>query len=146
MRWKRTGLEELWASLVAQLARNTPAMRETWVRSLGWEDALKEGMVTHSSVPAWRIPWTEEFGGLQPTGSQRIGLDWVTKHTATPQKRHSSILLTERHSRHLSVIQTVYLLIICPAPKRLRWLLKKRMQYKSTKWWEDIRWEKRVRK
>ena len=64
-----------WASLVAQMVKNPPAMRETWVRSLGWEDALKEGMVTHSSVPAWRIPWTEEFGGLQPTGSQRIGLD-----------------------------------------------------------------------
>ena len=58
MRWKRTGLEELWASLVAQLARNTPAMRETWVRSLGWEDPLEKEIATHSSTLAWRISWT----------------------------------------------------------------------------------------
>ena len=45
-----------WASLVAQMVRNPPAMQETWVRSLGWEDPLKEGMATHSSIPAWRIP------------------------------------------------------------------------------------------
>ena len=44
------------ASLVAQLAKNLPAMQETWVRSLGWEDPLEEGMATHSSIPAWRIP------------------------------------------------------------------------------------------
>ena len=46
--------------LVAQLVKNPPAMRETWVRSLGWEDALEKGMTTHSSILAWRIPWTEE--------------------------------------------------------------------------------------
>ena len=53
------------ASLVAQMVRNLLAMRETWVPSLGWEDPLEEGMATHSSVLAWRIPWTEEPGGLQ---------------------------------------------------------------------------------
>ena len=47
-----------WASLVAQLVKNLPAMRETWVRSLGWEDPLEEGMTTHSSILIWRIPWT----------------------------------------------------------------------------------------
>ena len=47
-----------WASLVAQLVKNPPVMRETWVRSLGWEDALKKGKATHSSILAWRIPWT----------------------------------------------------------------------------------------
>ena len=47
-----------WASLVAQLVKNLPAMRETWVRSLGWEDPLEEGKATHSSILAWRIPWT----------------------------------------------------------------------------------------
>ena len=47
-----------WASLVAQLVKNPPAMRETWVRSLGWEDRLEKGKVTHSSILAWRIPWT----------------------------------------------------------------------------------------
>ena len=53
-----------WASLVAQLVKNPPAMQETWVRSLGWEDPLEEGMATHSSIFAGRIPWTEEPGGL----------------------------------------------------------------------------------
>ena len=52
------------ASLVPQLVKNLPAVRETRVRSLGWEDALEEGMATHSSVLAWRIPWTEDPGGL----------------------------------------------------------------------------------
>ena len=47
-----------WASLVAQLVKNLPAMRETWVPSLGWEDPLEKEMATHSSILAWRIPWT----------------------------------------------------------------------------------------
>ena len=47
-----------WVSLVAQLVKNLPAMRETWVRSLGWEDPLEQGKATHSSILAWRIPWT----------------------------------------------------------------------------------------
>ena len=54
-----------WASLVAQIVRNPAAMQETWVRSLGWEDPLEEGRATtHSSILAWRIPWTKEPGGL----------------------------------------------------------------------------------
>ena len=48
----------VWASLVAQLVKNLPAMRETWVRSLGWEDPLEKGRATHASILAWRIPWT----------------------------------------------------------------------------------------
>ena len=63
------------ASLVAQMVKNLLAMRETWVRSLGWEDPLEEGMATHSSILAWRIPWTEEPGGLLSMGSQRVGHD-----------------------------------------------------------------------
>ena len=55
----------VWASLVALMVNNPPAMPETWVRSLGWEDLLEKGMATHSSTLAWRIPWTEEPGGLQ---------------------------------------------------------------------------------
>ena len=51
-------LQYSWASLVAQLVKNLPAMQETWVQSLGWEDPLEKGMATHSSIPAWRIPWT----------------------------------------------------------------------------------------
>ena len=63
------------ASFMAQLVKNLPAAWETWVRSLSWEDPLEKGMATHSSVVAWRIPWTEEPGGLQSTESQRVGHD-----------------------------------------------------------------------
>ena len=59
--------------MVAQMVENLPAMRETWVLSLGWDDPLEEGIATHSSILAWRIPWTEEPGGLQSVGSQRVG-------------------------------------------------------------------------
>ena len=55
--------------------KNLPAMRETWVRPLGWEDPLEKETTTHSSVLAWRTPWTEEPGGLQSMGSQRVGHD-----------------------------------------------------------------------
>ena len=58
-------------TLVAQTVKNLPAMRETQVRSLGWEDLREKGMVGHSSILVWRIPWTEELGGLQFTGSQK---------------------------------------------------------------------------
>ena len=58
----------MWASLVVQLVKNLPAMWETWVRSLGREDALEKEMATHSNILAWRIPWTEELGGLQSMG------------------------------------------------------------------------------
>ena len=62
-------------SLVAQRLKRLPAMRETWVQSLGREDPLEKEMATHSTILAWRIPWTEEPGGLQSTGSQRVGRD-----------------------------------------------------------------------
>ena len=58
------------ASLIAQLVKNLPAMQETWVQFLGWEDPLEKEMATHSSILAWRIPWTEEPGKLQSIGSQ----------------------------------------------------------------------------
>ena len=54
------------------MVKNPPAMQETWVQSLGQEDSLEEGMATHSSILAWRIPWTEEPGGLESIGSQRV--------------------------------------------------------------------------
>ena len=63
------------ASLVAQRLKRLPARRETRVQSLGWEDPLEKEMATHSSILAWRIPWTEEPGRLQSTGSQRVGHD-----------------------------------------------------------------------
>ena len=63
-------LQYSWASLVAQMVKNLPAMQDTWVQFLGWEDPLEEGMATHSSILAWRIPWTKEPGRLQSIGSQ----------------------------------------------------------------------------
>ena len=63
------------ASLVAQRLKRLPPMWETWVRSLGREDPLEKEMAAHSSIFAWRIPWMEEPGRLQSTGSQRVGHD-----------------------------------------------------------------------
>ena len=74
--WKLThGLATPLPFLVAQMIKNLPAVQETWVRSLGWKDPLEKKMATHSSILAWRIPWTEEPGGLESTGSQRVGDD-----------------------------------------------------------------------
>ena len=55
----------IWASLVAQMVKNLPAMQETWIRSLGWEDPLKKGKATHSRILAWRIPWTVLVRGIK---------------------------------------------------------------------------------
>ena len=63
------------ASLVAQMVKRLPAMQETWAQSLGREDPLEKEIAAHSSILAWRIPWTEEPGGLQSMGSQRVGND-----------------------------------------------------------------------
>ena len=57
------------------MVKNLPAMQETWILSLCWEDPLEKEMATHSSILAWRIPWTEESGGLQSMGLQRVGHD-----------------------------------------------------------------------
>ena len=70
------------AALVAQTIKNLPAMQEPQVQSLGWEDLLEWGMATHSSILAWRIPWTEEPGRLQFMRSQRTGHNWGTKNSA----------------------------------------------------------------
>ena len=64
-----------WAPLLAQMVKNPPAMQETWVLSLGWEEPQEKEVTTHSSILAWRIPWTEEPARLQSTGSQRVGHD-----------------------------------------------------------------------
>ena len=65
----------LWASLVAQMVKNLPAMRETWLQTLGWEDPLEKKMATHANILAWRIPWRERPGRLQSTELQRVGHD-----------------------------------------------------------------------
>ena len=61
-------LQYFGATLVSQMVKNSPAMYETWVQTLGWEDPLEKRMATHSSILSWRIPWTEGPGGLQSTG------------------------------------------------------------------------------
>ena len=63
---------------MTQTLKNLPETWETQVQSLGQEDPLEKGMATHSSILAWRIPWTEEPDGIQSMGSQRVGHDWVT--------------------------------------------------------------------
>ena len=60
-------------SLVAQMVKNLPAIQETWVQSLGWEDPLEKGVATHSNILAWRIPWIEDPGRLQFMELQRVG-------------------------------------------------------------------------
>ena len=78
----------LWvASLVVQRVKRLPAMWETWVQSLGWEDPLEKEMTTHSSTLAWKIPWMEEPGRLQSMGSQRVGHDWAISLTHSILKR-----------------------------------------------------------
>ena len=71
------------ASLVAQVVKHLPAMQETWVQSLGWEDPLEKEMAAHSSTLAWKIPWREEPGRLQSMRLQRVGHDWATSLTTS---------------------------------------------------------------
>ena len=67
---------------MSQTVKNLPAMRETWVQSLGWEDPLEEGMATHSSILTWRIPWTEEPGALQFMGCKELDTtEQLSTHT-----------------------------------------------------------------
>ena len=65
---------------MAQSVKSLPAMWESWVQSLDWEDPLEKEIATHSSIPAWEIPWTGESGGLQSMGLQRVRHDLVAKH------------------------------------------------------------------
>ena len=68
-----------WGFSAGSVVKNLPAMQNTCVRSLSQEDTLEKGMVAYSSILAWRIPWTQEHGGLQSMGLQRVGHDGVTK-------------------------------------------------------------------
>ena len=92
------------ASLVAQRLKPLPAMWETWVRSLGQEDPLEKEMATHSSILAWRIPWTEELGGLQSTGSQRVGHDWETSLYLKITAREATVYIKHKKTIALTVI------------------------------------------
>ena len=81
------------ASPVAQLVKNPSAMQETLVRSLDWEDPLEKGMVTHSSILAWRVPWTEEPGGLEFMGLQKVAD--MTAQVKTDQRYCMLIMLNK---------------------------------------------------
>ena len=84
----------------SEVKKRLPAMRETWVRSLGLEDPLEGEMATHFSIPAWRITWMEEPGGLQSMGLQRVGHDWATS---------LSLILTSVPKLPVSFLETTYL-------------------------------------
>ena len=95
-----------WASLVAQSVKNMPAVQETRVRSLGWEDSLEKEMATHSSILVWKVPWTEETGRLQSMELQRVGCNWARderikkkKFPETSRRREGHVCwgLAEKH-------------------------------------------------
>ena len=81
---QRMCLPYTWGFPGGSVVRNPPGKRGMRVGSLGQEDPLEKERATHSSIFAWKIPWTEELGGLQPTGSQRVGHKWPTEHVTEP--------------------------------------------------------------
>ena len=82
---------------VAQMVKKLPAMQETQVQPMGWEDPLEKKMTTRFSTLAWRIPWTEQPGGLQSIGSQRVRYDWATNaHTGD-----SKLVTTIQHTNEM---------------------------------------------
>ena len=86
-------MQDGWGFPGGSVIKNLPAIQEPWVRSLGWEDLLEEKMATHSSILAWKIPWTEKPGGLQSTGCKESG---TTEHTYTHTRVHAR---THTHTR-----------------------------------------------
>ena len=90
-------------------------MWETWVRSLGWEDPLEEGIATHSSILAWRISWTEEPGRLQSMGSQRVGHNWATKH-----RRQNSVLVKVTQRNRTKTSRVCHVCYMCVSRERER--------------------------
>ena len=88
-------LQYPWAFLVAQMVKNLPTVKKTWLQSLGWEDPLEEGMANHSSILAWRIPWTEEEPGMLPS----MGLQRVRRHLMTEEEQFA-------HSPYLPFLYT----------------------------------------
>ena len=122
-------IEGYLASLVAWMAKNLPAMWKTQVLSLCWEDPLEKGMATHSSILAWRIPWTEEPGELQSIGSQRVRHDWMTN---TPLLQGYLLKIRGIHAWDLWQM-LIYLLVkqrqdsdmVTDNGKNIKWFLKK---------------------
>ena len=102
--WVGLGYQHKGASLVTQKVKNSRAMQETGVLSLGWEDCLEKGMAIHSSILAWRIPWAEEPGRPRSIGSHRVGPDWSDLAHVYPADHHFKISTwaSYRKSGHLS--------------------------------------------
>ena len=102
------------------MVKNLPAVQETWVWSLGWEDPLEKGMATHSNIFACRVLWTEETGKLQSRGLQRVGYHWETKHIA--HKNGYQEVKWERYKLgdwnwHIHINQSVSSVVqSCPTP------------------------------
>ena len=112
------------ASLVAQAVKNLPETQETWVRFLGWEDPLEEGMATHWSILAWRIPMDRRVWWATVQGVQRFGHNWVTKHNNSlfiylpiyfliifSVYGHSQVAIFEVYKEHSCGIQVISVLI-----------------------------------
>ena len=93
LHWITLGLLHIRVSLVVEIVKTLPTVQETPVWSLGWEDSLEKGMTTHSSVLAWRIPWTEEPGGLQSMELPMVGCDWVALTLPHLYFKHSLLSL-----------------------------------------------------
>ena len=98
------------------VVKNLPAMQETQVWSLSWEDPLQEGMAIHSSILAWRIPWTEVPGGLQSVGSQRVRHDWSNWAPCTlgSRVRSGSYILLYAFFVFLNFLQWTCRRLVCP--------------------------------
>ena len=103
---------------LSQTVHNLPAMQNTQVLFLGREDPLKKGMATHSSILAWRIPWTEKPGGLQSMVRQRVGHDWVTFTFQTALVAHRSSLHTR--SSHSSFLHPTQRVLFSPSSSTSR--------------------------
>ena len=103
-----------WDSLVAQMVKSLPAMREIWLQSKGREDPLEKEIATHSSVLAWKIPWMEESGGLQSIGSPRVGHD---RATSLSFLRRAG-LLDPRLEGITCLFQVTYLVIVTVLSER----------------------------
>ena len=92
---------------MAQTVKHLPTMQETWVQSLGREDLLEKDMATHSSILAWRIPWTEEPGGLQFMGLQRVGLSYLTFFLSESNKVRAGSQIWNNQNPRVSYFQEV---------------------------------------
>ena len=113
-----------WDFPVAQRLKPLPAMRKTWVRSLGWEDRLEKEMVTHSSILAWRIPWMEKPGRLQSMGSQRVGHDWATSLSLSIKLTANSLIFSVEIKvilKLMSVGEDSIFFSLNGIPSRKRW-------------------------